>query len=75
MDVGLTVHVPDAVEVENVPGVIVIVPMVPVAFHDKVDVPADMTVDGVAINDDIAGGVMLLTVTVTDAVELLLARS
>lgn len=71
MLVGFTAVVPDAVEVENAPGVMAIFVTVPVAFHESVEVPAEATTEGDAEKEEMFGAEPLLTVTVIDAVEVL----
>jgi hypothetical protein len=73
VEVGFTVQVPEAVEVLKEPGLMAMFVMVPVAFQERVDVPAGATRDGAAVKEEMVGGEpgILLTFTVVDAVEVL----
>ena len=55
VEVGFTVNVPDGEDVLKEPGVMVMDPIVPVAFHERVLVPAEATTAGEAENEEIIG--------------------
>ena len=70
VEVGFTVVDPTRVEVEKVPGVMAR-EVAFATFQESVLVPADATMEEEAVKEEMEGGDPLLTVTVTDAVEVL----
>jgi hypothetical protein len=71
VEVGFTVHLPEAVEVLNEPGLIAMLVIVPAAFHESVDVPAEATMEGDAKKEVMEGADPFVTLTVVNAVEVL----